>query len=58
MHQSPQKKFDGQREKYADLDTDEAERRMHRSSQPKARKFSLREEAVREQRWEKQHPRG
>lgn len=59
MHQSPQKLVN-RREKYGDLDTGdaEAERRLHRGTQPKARKFSLREEGPREPRGSKQHPRG
>lgn len=60
MHQSPQKLVN-RREKYADLDTGdaEAERRLHRGTQPKARKFSLRDESPRELRaGGKQHPRG
>jgi hypothetical protein len=56
MHQSPQKYFAGRREKYADSElTDmQAERRLHRESQPKARKFSPRDEPVREPRSERQ----
>ena len=56
MHQSPQKHFAGRREKYADAElTDtQAERRLHRGSQPKARKFSPREEGDRESRSERQ----
>jgi|GEM_PF-4106151 len=59
MHQSPQKLVN-RREKYADFDTGdaEAERRLHRGTQPKARKFSLRDEAPREPQRGKQHPRG
>lgn len=62
MHQSPQKHFSGRREKYADMDTGEAdaeaERRLHRGTQPKARRFPLREEALREERESNRHPRG
>jgi hypothetical protein len=61
MHQSPQKMVGGSREKYAGLDAaeadGEADRRMHRASQPKARKFPLREELAREERAARQHPR-
>jgi len=56
MHQSPQKYFAGRREKYADSElTDmQAERRLHRETQPRARKFSPREEGVRESRTDRQ----
>ena len=59
MHQSPQKNLGGRRDKYADsgFDTGEADRRMYRDSQPKARKFPLREELRREERPGRQ-PRG
>ena len=57
MHQSPQKNVGGRREKYADFDTGEADRRLHRDSQPKARKFPLREELRREERPGRQNPR-
>lgn len=60
MHQSPQKLVN-RREKYAEFDIGdaEAERRMHRGTQPKARKFSLKDEGAREPRaGGKQHPRG
>ena len=63
MHQSPQKQLGGpRRDKYAALEAlageDDVERRMHRGDQPKARKFSLREEIAREERASRQHPRG
>jgi len=57
MHQSPQKKLAKRRDKYTDFDltyTDDAERRLYRTTQPKARKSALRDEAVRESRWDKQ----
>jgi hypothetical protein len=56
MHQSPQKHFAGRREKYADAElTDtQAERRLHRETQPKARKFSPRDEGGRESRSDRQ----
>jgi hypothetical protein len=59
MHQSPQKQFAGRREKYADAElTDmQAERQLHRGTQPKAKKFQLREESAksnREARWDRQ----
>jgi hypothetical protein len=59
MHQSPQKQFAGQRDKYAELELTEAlaERRRQRGSPPKARKFPLREEGTRETRWDKQSDR-
>ncbi|WP_143762928.1 hypothetical protein [Ramlibacter tataouinensis] len=46
MHQSPQKELPGRREKYAEFDPGDAqaERRLYRGMQPKARKFSLRDE--------------
>ncbi len=52
MHQSPQKELPGRREKYAEFDPSDAqaERRLFRCSQPKARKFSLREDGQREPR--------
>jgi hypothetical protein len=60
MHQSPEKHPVSRRDKYADMETSEAgaERRTYRGSQPKARKFTLRDEdAPREQRQNRQ-PRG
>ena len=50
MHQSPQKQLVARRDKYGELDASsaEAERRLYRGTQPKARK--LRDEAPREQR--------
>ena len=50
MHQSPQKQLVPRRDKYGDLDASsaEAERRLYRGTQPRARK--LRDEAPREQR--------
>lgn len=63
MHQSPRKQPGGsRREKYADLEAFAGEgdvpRRMERGNQPKARKFPLRAENPREERGERQHPRG
>jgi hypothetical protein len=57
MHQSPEKKLANRREKYSEFDlTDtESDRKPHRPSQPKARKFALRDEPWREPRWERQH---
>jgi len=62
MHQSPQKQLGGaRREKYAALraleEDAEAERRLQRGSQPKARKFPLRAVAAAEERG-RPHPRG
>ena len=63
MHQSPLKQLGGpRREKYAasefaDGDS-EAERRLQRGSQPKARKFQLRDEVPRGERGGRQYPRG
>jgi hypothetical protein len=59
MHQSPQKQLAGRRDKYGVYDSAdaEAERRMYRASQPKARRHS-RDEESREQRSKSQHPRG
>lgn len=62
MHQSPQKKLAKRRDKYTDfdlagLDADSrAERRLYRATQPKARRFALRDEIGREPRWERQDP--
>ena len=63
MHQSPQKQLGGfRREKSAALEAftveDKVERRIPRGDQPKARRFSLREEIAREERDSRQHPRG
>jgi hypothetical protein len=59
MHQSPEKKLAKRRDKYVEidlLDTDgEADRRLHRASQPKARRFALRDEAGRDLRYDKGH---
>jgi hypothetical protein len=58
MHQSPQKKLAKRREKYSEFDLSdmEADRRPYRPSQPKARKFALRDDLPwREPRWERQH---
>jgi hypothetical protein len=59
MHQSPLKQFAGRRDKYGVVDSGdaEAERRMFRASQPKARRHS-RDEDGRDQRSKSQHPRG
>ena len=60
MHQSPQKQLAGRRDKYGIYDTTdaEAERRLHRGSQPKARRHA-RDEEPRESRGKHhQHPRG
>ncbi|MDB5872997.1 MAG: hypothetical protein JWQ07_2439 [Ramlibacter sp.] len=59
MHQSPQKKSAGRRDKYADQDLPDAqaERRLQRGSQPKARKFALREEYAREARLDRKYDR-
>ena len=56
MQQSPQKPLAGRRDKYFDLELAESqmERRPPRESQPKARKFPLRDESAREPRWDKQ----
>lgn len=57
MHQSPEKKLANRREKYSEFDLSdiEADRRPYRPSQPKARKFALRDEPWREPRSERQH---
>lgn len=59
MHQSPQKPASRRRDKFFDFDFDiadsPAERRPARDSQPKARKFPLRDDSERETRWDKQH---
>jgi hypothetical protein len=54
MHQSPQKLLPARREKYAEFDEAEADRRMYRGAQPKARKSSMRDESPRELRRERQ----
>jgi hypothetical protein len=59
MHQSPQKHLARRRDKYNDIDTTESQpdRLRYRESQPKARKFHLREESgERDARWDKQGP--
>lgn len=63
MHQSPWKQLGGfRREKSAALEAfareGDVDRRLQRGDQPKARKFSLREEIAREERASRQHPRG
>jgi hypothetical protein len=62
MHQSPLKQIGApRREKYAAFEAlegdAEAERRLYRGTQPKARKFHPREDDAREER-SRQHPRG
>jgi hypothetical protein len=49
MHQSPEKKLAKRRDKYVDFElTDsEADRRLYRASQPKARRSVLRDESAR-----------
>ena len=55
MHQSPQKQLPKRRDKYeAEFDQTEADRRLSRGAQPKARKSALRDESQRELRWERQ----
>jgi hypothetical protein len=54
MHQSPQKLLPARREKYAEFDEAEADRRLYRGAQPKARKFSFRDESQRDLRRERQ----
>lgn len=58
MHQSPQKPLAGRREKFFDFDLAElrADRRPARDTQPKARKFPLRDDSEREARWNKTQP--
>ena len=57
MHQSPEKKLAKRREKYLELDLGDADadRRLYRASQPKARRFALRDEPGREPRQDKGH---
>jgi hypothetical protein len=52
MHQSPQKQPPGRRDKDDEFETvvPQAQRHANRGGQPKARRFSLRDEAQREQR--------
>jgi hypothetical protein len=56
MHRSPQKQSAAQRDRYADFDMadTQTDRKAQRGSQPKARKFPLREESERDARWDKQ----
>lgn len=58
MHQSPQKPLAGRREKFFDFELAEltADRRPARDTQPKARKFPLREESERGTRRNKAQP--
>ena len=60
MHQSPTKLPAARPEKYVEFDMgdDEAERHLHRASQPKVRKLSQREDMAREERAIRQHPHG
>ena len=55
MHRSPQKQSAAQRDRYADFDMADTQndRKSQRGNPPKARKFPLREESVREQRGDK-----
>lgn len=57
MHQSPEKKLAKRRDKYVDFDLSDsdADRRLYRASQPKARRFSLRDEPGRELRQDRTH---
>jgi hypothetical protein len=57
MHQSPEKKLGKRRDKYVDFDLidSDADRRLYRASQPKARRFALRDEPGRELRQDKGH---
>jgi hypothetical protein len=57
MHQSPQKPLARRRDKYPDFDLSDTQtdRWLHRGNQPKARKFTFREEAPRDTRWDKQN---
>jgi hypothetical protein len=48
MHQSPQRKLAKRRDKYTDFDLSEdtdADRRLYRTTQPKARRFAFRDES-------------
>jgi hypothetical protein len=62
MHQSPQKKLAKRRDKYTDFDLtgmdndSQAERRLYRDTQPKARRFALRDDAGRDARWDRPEP--
>lgn len=57
MHQSPEKKLAKRRDKYVDFELGDSDpdRRLYRASQPKARRFALRDEPVREARQDKSH---
>lgn len=56
MHQSPQKHLARRRDKYLNIDPTDSQpdRLRHRESQPKARKFHLREDGGREPRRDKE----
>lgn len=63
MHQSPQKQIDTRRDRNAvyaafELADDNLERRPSRGGQPRMRKSDPRDEAPREPRSSRQHPRG
>jgi hypothetical protein len=57
MHQSPEKKLAKRRDKYVEFawSDAEADRRLYRASQPKARRYALRDEPDREPRQDKSH---
>ena len=57
MHQSPEKKLANRRDKYVEFDMSdsEADRRLYRASKPKARRYTLRDEAERPSRHDKGH---
>jgi hypothetical protein len=57
MHQSPEKKLAKRRDKYVvfEWSDSEADRRLYRASQPKARRYALRDEPGREPRQDKPH---
>jgi hypothetical protein len=58
MHQSPQKKLAKRRDKYTDFDlTDDtdADRRLYRTTQPRARRFAFRDESGPETRQDRSH---
>lgn len=57
MHQSPQKKLAKRRDKYTDFELTDSgpERLLYRATQPKARRFALRDEPGGEPRWDRHY---
>jgi hypothetical protein len=57
MHQSPEKKLAKRHDKYVEFDLidSEADRRLYRASQPRARRYALRDESDRGWQPDKSH---